>query len=128
MLFLGEYTGARILQYGTGISQIGDDYQLDVTTWDVAPAGDMGDVVFRSVDVSFAFTNGYSIGVTPIVDGVELAEQTFSGSGSGENGQAQAQFAARGTRIAARIRTLARSGDIELRDAMVSYAVIRTTP
>lgn len=128
MLFLGEYSGARILTYGTGISQVGDDYQLDVTTWDVAPAGDVGDCVFRSVDVAFAYTNGYSIGVTPIVDGVAQAEHTFSGSGSGTNGQAQAQFAARGTRISARVRTLSRAGDIELRDIITSYAVIRQTP
>ena len=128
MLYLGEYSGARILAYGTGISQVGDDYQLDVTTWDVAPAGDVGDCVFRSGDVSFAYTNGYSLGVTPIVDGVSQSEQTFTGSGSGTNGQAQAQFAARGTRIAARVRTLSRTGDIELRDVLVSFAVIRQTP
>lgn len=127
-LHLGEYTGGRILTYGTGISQVGTDYQFDVTTWDLAPAGDVGDCVFRSVDVAFAYTNGYSIGVTPIVDGVSQAEQEFSGSGSGTNGQAQAQFAARGTRIAARVRTLSRTGDIELRDVLVSFGVIRQTP
>lgn len=133
VLYAGEAAGARIFRDGTGITTIGQsvgstsDYQFDLTTWDVAPAGIVGDVVFRSIDVAFTCTNGYNIGITPIIDGVALTEQTFNDAGSGER-QAQAFFSKRGTRCAARIRTLTREGDLELHDATCTYWVLRATP
>lgn len=133
VLYSGEAGGARLFRYGAGITNAtqtvgsSSDYQLDVTTWDLVPAGDVGDVVFRSIDASFTCTNGYSVGITPIVDGVSQVEQTFNGAGSGER-QAQAFFAVRGTRIAARFRTLSRSGDLELHTVSTSHWVIRVSP
>lgn len=131
--YLGEAGGARVFRYGTGLTNVGQsvgsatDYQFDVTTWDLVPAGIVGDVIFRSIDAAFTCTNGYSIGITPIVDGVALTEQTFNGSGTGEQ-EAQAFFAKRGTRIAARVRTLSRQGDLELHDLTCSHWILRMTP
>ena len=134
-LYLCEQSGGRIILVDSAtITQVTtastETPALDVETWPVIPAGEMGDCVFRSVDASVRFTNGYAIGVTPIIDGVSLAEQTFSGSGSGR-AECQAYIpanSARGNRIACRVRTLSRSGDIEVHDIEASYAVIRETP
>jgi len=128
LLYLGEADGARILRYGVGIAQVGDDYQLEAETWELIPAGEMGDCVFRSVGVSFEYTNGYHIGITPIVDGVELPESTFTGSGSGIDGQAQAFVRHRGTQLAVRVRTLSRTGDLRLMNIQVSYSPLRQWP
>lgn len=125
--YLGELSGGRVLAYGDASTQIGTDFQASVTTWDVVPAGEVGDVLFRSINVSFIATAGYSIGITAIVDGVSLSEQTFSGADTGEV-QAQAFFATRGTRCAATVRTVSRSGDIQLHNIQVSFVPIRTTP
>lgn len=133
VLYSGEASGARVFREGSGITNVGQsvgassDYQFDVETWDLAPAGIVGDVVFRSIDAAFTCTNGYAVGITPIVDGVALPEQTFNGAGSGEQ-ECQAFFATRGTRIAARFRTLARQGDLELHDLTCSHWVLRMTP
>jgi hypothetical protein len=127
MLYLGEADGARILRVGVGISQLGDDYQLDLTTWDLVPAGDVGDCGFRSIDVAILASNSYDIGITPIVDGVEQDEQEFTGSGSGEF-QLQAFLALRGARIAARVRTLSRAGDIEIHSVSASFVILRKSP
>jgi hypothetical protein len=127
VLYLCEASGARLLRYGIGISQIGTNYQLDVETHDQAPAGPVGDVLFRSIDVAGRATAGYHLGVTPIVDGVSESEQTFSGADVGEI-QCQAFFAKRGTRVAARVRTLSRTGDVEIHDIAESDVVIRSTP
>jgi hypothetical protein len=132
-VYLGEEVGGRLFRYGSGITNISQtvgastDYQLDVTTWDIVPATEVGDNVFRSIDVTFTCTNGYSVGITPIIDGVNLPEQTFNSAGTGEQ-QVQAFIAFRGARIAARVRTLTRSGDIELHDITTSFWTIRTNP
>jgi len=127
-LYLGESAGARILQFGVGISQIGDNYQASFETWDVLPAGEMGDCIFRSLGVSFAYDNGYAIGITPIVDGIALGEATFTGSGSSVNGQAQYFFAQRGTRLACQVRTLSRNGNLRWYNVQWSGAVLRVWP
>lgn len=128
--YYGEADGARVLQAAPpagAITQPGTEYQLDVTTWDVIPAGEVGDVLFRTVDVSLTADNGYQIGVTPIVDGESLAEQIFSGAGTGPVA-CQAFVAVRGARIAARVRTLARTGAVELHNVATSFVVIREAP
>lgn len=127
MLYLCESAGARIFAVGDTITQVSGTYQLDVTTWDILPAGEVGDCLFRTVDVSIEADGGYSIGITPIVDGVSQDEQTFSGSDTGIV-QCQAYLASRGTRIAARVRTLARFGDVELHTINCSYVVLRASP
>lgn len=133
VLYSGEASGARVFRHGTGLTGIGQtlgstsDYQLDLTTWDAVPATEVGDNVFRSVDVTFTCTNGYHVGITPIVDGVAQPEQAFNGAGTGEV-QAQAFFYERGARIAARFRTLQRTGDLELHTIAASYVTIRATP
>lgn len=127
-LFIGEASGARILEVGSGLTSVGTDHQGDLTTWDTAPAGEMGDCIFRSVGVSFTATNGWSIGVTPYVDGVSLGETAFGGDGATENGQAQVYVKRRGTTIAVRVRTLSRSGELALTNIQVSYQVMRMWP
>jgi hypothetical protein len=126
-LFLTEAAGARIFAVGDTITQVTGTYQLDVQTWDIMPAGEVGDCLFRTVDVSLHCVGGYSLGVTPIVDGVEQDEQTFSGSDTGIV-QCQAYLATRGTRIAARVRTLARFGDVELHTINCSFVTLRASP
>ena len=126
-LYFCEASGARVFVYGSGITQVGTNYQAEITTWDVAPSGDVGDNAFRTIDVAGYCTNGYSIGITPIVDGVEGTEQTFSGSGTGPF-VCQAYIADRGTRIAASVRTISRAGDVEIRDVSSSLFPLRVTP
>lgn len=111
----------------TGLSQQGTEYQASVTTWDLVPSGEAGDNAFRAIDVSGTMTNGYAIGVTPIVDGVSLQEQTFSGSGTGEF-TCQAFIAARGSRIAATVRTISRAGSIELHNISADFVPLRNVP
>lgn len=125
--YLGEHTGARVLAYGDASTQVGDDFQASVTTWDLIPMGEVGDVLFRSIDVTFIAVSGYAIGVTPIVDGIALAEQTFSGADVGQV-QAQAFVATRGVRCAATVRTLSRSGDLYDLTIRCSFVPIRQTP
>ena len=68
--FLGERSGGRVLAFGDAATQVGDDFQVDFTTWEQIPAGEVGDCLFRSINVSFSAESGYAIGVTPIVDGI----------------------------------------------------------
>lgn len=126
-LYLCESVGARIFAVGDTITQVVGSYELDVTTWDITPAGEVGDCMFRTIDVSLNVVGGYSIGVTPIVDGVSLTEQTFGNSTTGPV-QVQAYFATRGARVAARVRTLSRVGDVELHTVLVSYVPLRQSP
>lgn len=125
--FLGERGGGRILAYGDAITQVGTNFQAAIETWDIMPAGEVGDCLFRSIDVTFIAEAGYAIGITPVVDGEALSEQTFSGAGTGEM-QAQAFFAMRGTRCSARIRTTSRAGDIDLHNIQLTYVPLRQTP
>ena len=127
-MFIGEASGARVLAVSQGLHSVGTDHQGDVTTWDLAPAGEMGDCVFRSVGVSFTATNGWSIGVTVYVDGQSLGETAFGGDGATENGQAQVFVKRRGTRIAVRVRTLSRTGSFSLSNVQVSYQAMRQWP
>lgn len=127
-LYLGEATGPRVIVYGTGLSQIDDNYQPSFTTWDMTPAQEVGDVVFRALSLSFAYTNGYQIGITPIVDGVSLSESQFNGAGSSVNGQCQIFLGVRGTRIAAYVRVITQQGQYHFFNLQVTASVIRTWP
>lgn len=125
--YFGEAGGARVLAYGDATSQVGTDFQASLETWDQTPAGESGSVLFRSIEVTFAATAGYSLGITPIVDGVSLPEQTFNAPGTGEF-EAQAFFATRGRRCAVSLRTISRTGDLDLHNIQLSHYPIRSTP
>jgi hypothetical protein len=132
-LYVGEAAGARILRYGLGFSQIGDAYQLDVETWPMRPAGDVGDVVFRTIDVLLRHTTGYDVDVTPIVDGIAQSPQSFSGGAPAGGLQEevvpiQAYVGMRGNAIAARVTSRSVVGETDLVDVNASFAVVRLTP
>jgi hypothetical protein len=74
----------------------------------------VGDNLFRSINVALRHGRRLYLGVTPIVDGVDLAEQVFSRAGSGETTCQALVQSPRGARCAARIRTIARGGDLEI--------------
>jgi len=125
--YLCEANGARIIRCLTGLVQIDDDFQVDFTTWDKAPAGEMGEVMFRVIDIAGKMTNGVHLGVTPMVDGTSLGEQQFHLLGTGE-WQIRAYFGQRGTRVASRIRTLSRTGDVEFHNVRAVYTPLRSVP
>ncbi len=125
--FLVSATGPRIFRLGTGIAQDGVNYQAQLDTWDAAPEGESGANLFRVIQVAGKATNGYAIGVTPVVDGVDEPEQTFGGAGTGEF-HVDAFFSARGTRLAARIRTLSRTGEVEIHDVAYAMVPLRSVP
>lgn len=124
---MGERGGGRVFAYGDATAQIDTDFQASLETWDLIPAGEVGDVYFRSIDVSLIAFSGYAIGITPIVDGVPQPEQQFNGADVGEV-QCQAFIAVRGTRCAAIVRTLVRTGDLDLHNVQLSHWPVRQTP
>jgi hypothetical protein len=126
-LYLCEANGARVLAYGSGITQQGTEYQMALETWDAIPMGEAGDCYFRGIDFTVEYTNGFHIGITPVVDGVELPEQIFTGNGTGIQ-PLQAQVAVRGTRIAMHARTITRTGDIIVANAQAQFVPLREVP
>lgn len=134
-LFVGEADGGRVLQMGLGTTDATaastTPVLLDVLTHDLYPTGAAGDSVFRGIDVRVRHSAGASIGVTPIVDGEELPEQTFTfAAPTGGDGvdTAEARFAVRGTRVAARVRQTAATGDVELIDVAAWLVPLREAP
>lgn len=125
--YLGEKAGGRVLAFGDASTQVGDDFQVSFETWEQIPVGEVGDCLFRSIDLAINAESGYAIGITPIVDGIEQIEQTFSGPDSGEV-QCQAFFAKRGARCSARIRTLSRTGGITWHNVKLAFVPIRVVP
>lgn len=131
-LYLGESAGGRIIRVGgAALTQIAtsgtESVLLDVQTWDMVPMGSAGDVVFRQIIVTVRYTNGFSIKVTPYVDGVALNAQNFSQSGSGTF-PCQAYVASRGARLAVRVQALTRTGELELLDITAAFQPIRQVP
>lgn len=127
-LYIGEASGGRVLVIGAGLSSVGTNHQGAFQTWELTPSGEMGDNVFRSLGVSFVATNGWSIGITPYIDGVSLGESVHGGSGATANGQAQRFVHARGTRISVSVRTLSRTGDIAFSNVQASCLPLRAWP
>jgi hypothetical protein len=132
-LYVGEAAGARILRYGSGFTQIGDSYQLDVETWPLRPAGDVGDVVFRTIDVLVRHLLGYNVDVIPIVDGVPQTAQSFNGGAPGGGLQEevvsiQAYVGMRGNAVAARVKSRNLLGETEVVDINASFSIVRQTP
>lgn len=126
-MYLCESSGARVLAYGSGVSQLGTEYQMDLETWDEIPAGEAGDCYFRGVNVTIEHDNGFSVGITPVVDGVEQSEQTFTGSGTGIT-VLQAHIAVRGARVAVHVRTISRAGSLDVQNVEVAYLPLRAHP
>ena len=134
-LFLGESSGARVIAIGTGVTDATASgttpVLLDCLTHDLYPAGAAGSSAFRGIDVRVRHDAGASLGITPIVDGQELAEQTFTfDAPTGGDGvdTAEARFAVRGTRVAARVRQTAATGAIELIDVAAWLVPLREAP
>lgn len=127
VLYFCETVGNRIIAYGEGITQIGDNYQGEVETHDLIPSTETGSNFFRSVNVALHATGAHTIGITPIVDGKELPEQIFSGAGDGETAY-EAFIGQRGVRIRARVRTIERGGPIELETITVVVVPVRKFP
>jgi hypothetical protein len=131
-LYLGEAAGGRIIRVGgaalTQIKTSGtEDVLLDVQTWDMVPMGAAGDVVFRQIIATVRYTNGFSIKITPYIDGVALTPQNFSGAGA-DTFPCQAYVARRGARLAVRVQQLTRLGDLELVDITAAFQPIRQVP
>lgn len=127
-LYFGEATGPRVFQYGVGLSQLDDNYQPSFETWDMTPAEEVGDVVYRSLSLSFSYTNGYSLGVTPVIDGTLLSESQFNGVGSAMNGMAQIFLGVRGTRISANVRVISQQGQYSFFNLQATFTPIRVWP
>ena len=110
-LYIGQADGPRVLRYGEGFKLVQSDgssvvYKSRLEVWDTGPAGPVGDVVFRSVDVKLRHTLGYLVTITPIVDGVAENSETFSagppaGAQLEEYVELQVPLAKRGTDISA---------------------------
>ena len=134
-LYLGEADGARVLVTGVGLTDATAastaPVLFDTIVHDLYPAGASGSTVFRGIDVRIRHDAGASLGVTPIIDGVELPEQTFTiatpSEGEGVD-TVRARFARRGTRLAARVRQTAATGAIELIDVAAWLVPLREAP
>lgn len=131
-VFLGESNGGRLIRLaGAALTQIttasSQDVLLDVETWDMVPAGESGDCVFRMAIVTVKYSNGFSIEVTPKVDDVELDAQSFSQQGSGTF-PCEAYVVSRGAKLSVRVRQLARTGDLELVNIKAAYVPLREVP
>ncbi len=125
--YYGEAAGARVIRMNTGLTQLGTPYELSLETWDCIPGGESGDVVFRSADITLWASNGYTLDVTPCIDGVLLPVQSFSGSGAGTV-VIQAPISQRGTRMSVKLATRNRAGEIEIQNVTWTGGVIRRTP
>ena len=131
-LYAGESDGGRVVRFTssklTQITTAGTTPVLSsIEVRDFEPAGASGDSVFRLVAVKIKYSNGYSVRVTPKVDGVEQEAQSFSGAGAG-TATLSAWVKTRGTRISVKAEQLARTGDLEWSNVQVSYVVIREAP
>ena len=127
VLYLCEAVGARIFAYGTGVSQVGTNYQASVQTWDARPVGELGTALFRSVNAVIKTVGAWTVGIMPTIDAVDQPEQQFSGAGSGQQ-TCEAFLQIRGTRLAATFRTISRASDIELQQLSYTAVPIREFP
>ncbi len=129
-LYLGEAAGGRILRAGIGFGQVGDPYQLELSTWDDRPLGDDGECIFRWITAIVRHTMGYVIELTAVIDGMLLGPYLFSGgpppAGTEDIVRLRSWPMQRGNRIAAIVRTNPLLGPTEFVDVQYGYAPIRT--
>lgn len=131
-LYLGESDGGRVVRVGghatTQITTAGTISVLPyIESWDIQPMGPSGDCVFRSVVVTVLYDNGFSISVTPYVDGTALETQNFSGNGAGKM-DCQAWVKARGARCSVVVQATARTGDLQFEVTDCFYVPMRRVP
>lgn len=132
-LYIGEKVGSRVIQVGVGVVDTTaggtTDVLFDITTQDTFPLEGGGSVLFHALYVTLRHTNGFSVGVTPIVDGFPDVEQTFQGSSATVGGDGlftvQAFFRLRGERIACRVRQLAATDLVEAVSVASTFVPIR---
>lgn len=132
-MFVGELSGARVIQVGVGVNDATAagtaSVLFDALTQDAFPGDGGASIMFTGIFVTIRHTNGFSVGVTPIIDGVSDAEQTFMSASApvGSDGlqTVKAFFRVRGERCAARVRQVASSDVVELVDIALTYVPIR---
>jgi hypothetical protein len=122
-----EANGNRLFQYGLGLTQLGQPYQPFLSTWDMTPAGESGKCTFRAINFEVNANNGYTIAITPILDGVPLPTQTFQGIGSGEV-SLEAPIFLSGRRIAAQIQLVTVTGDVDVHNIRAAFVPQRQWP
>lgn len=136
--FFGQADGPRVLRYGEGNKLVQPDgssvtYKPRVELWELFPAGPVGDVVFRSVDVKLRHTLGFFVTITPVVDGVAENPQSFSagppaGGLTEELVELQAPIAKRGTDISAVIELDSTYAVQDIITVSASGVPLRLTP
>jgi hypothetical protein len=132
-VYIGESARGRILRYGAGVfTQIGDAYQLQLRTWDQRPAGPIGEAVFRTIVGVLRHTAGYDVQVTPVLDGVRLTPQRFTGGApSGAKledvVEVEAIVFTAGNAIGAIFESVSLPGELELIDLFVTAPSIRSS-
>lgn len=131
-VYFGEAAGARVIRYGQGFAQVGAAYNLEHKTWDFYPSNEDGAVHYRTLVALIRHTNGYQISIQPILDGVALPAQTFSGGppAAGAEGivPCRAWVLKRGRSISAIVKTLNLLGETEIVDISAAYVPLRPTP
>ena len=128
-VYFAEANGPRIFQYGVGTTDVGQDFQPYLATWDLTPFGRLRTerATFRAIQCEVFATNGFIIGITPIVDSVPLPLQQFQGVGTGE-ALIEAPLFISGTRIAAHLTILSRLGDVDVRNLRAAVVPQRQWP
>ena len=126
-LYFCEAAGNRIFQYGLGVTQLGALYQPYINTWDLTPAEETGVCIFRAITAQLYATNGYRVGITPVIDDQPLPQQVFEGVGTGDVAL-NMPFSARGKRISMQMLFLTVPGNIQVRTAKAVFVPLRTWP
>lgn len=77
ILFYGEANGKRLFQADSGFKDVDLGIALIAESNPIAPAGPGGESAFYSLVFVFLHTMAVSVVVTPIVDGVDLENQSI---------------------------------------------------
>lgn len=130
-VYAGESGRGRIIRCGIGYDQVGDPYEIELRTWDLRPVGDVGECVFRTVLAVIRHTAGYSLQITPVLDGVPLTPQRFTGGPPDaakleDVVSLEALVFTTGNAISAIIESVDLPGELELIDLAATYFPIRT--
>lgn len=127
-LYFGESAGGRIIRGGIGFAQVGDPYQLELSTWDDRPFGEDGEGILRWMTAIVRHTQGFAVQLTPFADGLPVGPFTFSaGAPPGTDALARltCQPKVRCNRIGAILQTTQLIGPVEFVDIIYGYKLIR---